>query len=232
MSKICILCAYRPDFAEVAEITIHRNKGTYAVRWNYDLEIKTNIDPMYFDPESHVWGISWDRLAYMLSRLKSGEYDWIWCVGGDTMITNFTIPLESFTESTNRHVIATGDACCTIQADSFLVRSSPEGIAFVSEVMDQWPRLKHHTWVENQAMIELLPKHENNIQILPQRALNAYDYRLYADKFWACENHKRGLDIYGNDGQWKPGDFLIHWPATGTRERFKMAKEITPHIVQ
>ena len=37
------------------------------------------------------------------------------------------------------------------------------------------------------------------------------------------KNRKDVKDIFGNDGQWQKGDFIIQWPATPLEYRMKVA---------
>lgn len=91
---ICVLTGCLPNYNELAAITIYDNKAKYCARFGYALEVFTKILPQYDNRASHANGYSWSRLARMLELVKSGEFSWVYCVGCDTMITNFWIGLE------------------------------------------------------------------------------------------------------------------------------------------
>lgn len=115
-----------------------------------------------------------------------------------------------------KHLLICGECVAPVQSDSFIMRSSTESADYLRDILEQWPAYKHHVWVENQTMIDLREKHAAITCILPQWMLNSYDYR----RFYA--NHpvyRSGLDCYGNRGQWKPGDFLIHWAGATMAQR-------------
>lgn len=215
------------EYAELAKITIWGNKAEYVARWDYDLQVDTKPRPEYDVPTGHSGGLSWNRIATLLHLAKSGLYDWLYAVGCDTLITNLTIPLESFIiETPWAHFIIAVD-CYHFNADSFLVRCSPEGIAFLEAILARFEEYKLHPWVEQEVMIQLLPEFRRIISILPQRRLNSYDYSLYSEPI-----HKLATDCLGHSGQWQPGDFLIHWPSQTVPKRLELCQKYLPLIVK
>ena len=39
-----------------------------------------------------------------------------------------------------------------------------------------------------------------------------------------------GIDLLGQDGQWAPGDFVIHWPGLPNDARVKLAEHYKQYI--
>ena len=224
--NFCVVNAHLPNYAELAALTTYGNRAAYCKRHNYTLKVKTDGFVM-----QAVHPVSWDRLVLVRDLVASGAFDWVYCCGTDTLHTNFTIRLEDRVDD-NAHVIISPDWCAPVQADSFFIRCSAPGLAYVNDVLGQYETYRNHPWVENQAMIDLLPKWHNIIKILPQRMLNAYDYALFTVKYPGQSRVAAALDYYGNDGQWQPGDFLIHWPSLDLDVRIREVKRITPLIVQ
>lgn len=222
---ICMVCCHTPEYAEIAKRTIYENKGEYARRWNHDLVVLTDVNPDYSCPEGHVGGMTWDRLREAVRLAKTTDYDWIYIVGGDTLITNMTISLTSLIDDAYHFIIA--NDCNEWNADSFLFRCSIAGIDFMEDVLAQFDRLKNHCWVEQQAMIEVRDKHPGIWKVLPQRAMNSYNYDLYPNK-----GGRDGKDCVGNDGQWQPGDFLIHWAGLPPHVRMEQIEKVWPQIVR
>jgi hypothetical protein len=175
--------------------------------------------------------VTWDRLLVMRHILKYGNYDWVYCCGTDTLHTNFRIKLEEFADE-NFHVIASSEWCSPFQADSFMIRKSTEGISYIEHILSLYGKYKNHVWVEQQAMIDTLPKFKEIIKLLPQRRMNSYDYTMFESKYPKEERVKRGVDIFGNDGRWRPGDFLIHWPSIPMPIRIAEIIKTIPLIVK
>lgn len=95
--KIAVICGHLESFMPLAKYTVYENKAKYCERHGYALHIPRTIMPKYRDSHSHLGagGFSWSRMHYLLDLIESGQYEWIWTVGADTLITNFTIRLES-----------------------------------------------------------------------------------------------------------------------------------------
>lgn len=220
--KVCILTCHDDNYLPMAQRTVYQNKAEYARKWGHDMITLTNVNPQFKDPHSHVSGMTWDRLREAVKIAKGGKYEWLWVVGSDTLITNMTIPLSSLIDDGYHFIIANDQNGWN--ADSFFIRCSPKGIAYMEDVMSQYDRLKCHPIVEQQGMIELRNKHQVWKE-LSQRKLNSYNYSLY---FPAGD---RKTNCIGEDGDWQPGDFLIHWAGQPTEIRWRELEKIWPQII-
>ena len=89
-----------------------------------------------------------------------------------------------------KHLLICGERATAVQADSFLVRGSEEGSAYLRDILAQYEIYKHHGWVEDQAMIDLRDKHAAITRIVPQWMMNSYDY----SRFYHAH------PVYGRDG--------------------------------
>lgn len=128
-----------------------------------------------------------------------------------------------------KHLLICGERVTSMQADSFLVRCSPEGSAWVRDMLAHYELYKHHSWVENQTMIDLRDKWAAITFMVPQWRLNSVDYSRW---YWLRPQYRDGTDCYGNRGQWRKGDFMIHWPAASMPERFRFLAQYQPQIVR
>ncbi len=262
--KIAVLTGCLPNYNELAKTTVFLNKGGYCRRHDYTLELCEDIVPGYRNGASHAQGYSWSRLSMMMRLVESRAFDWVYCVGCDTMITNQMVPLEMLIAYAGRpkkslpsitaplppgvplpiapkpvqaqykpdggaHVIFACDRASVVQADSFFVRGTPLGAAYLRDILDQYPTYKTENWVEQQAMADLRHRHAAITCIVPQWVMNSYDYGLYAH---IGPYYDEGLDCYGHRGQWMPGDFLIHWPATSLEMRLRLAKKYDSEVIQ
>jgi len=151
------------------------------------------------------------------------DIDWIWWTGCDSLITNMTIKLEDRIDN-NYHFIIAKDSH-NFNADSFFIRNSPEGRAYIEMIISKYPEYKDNGWAEQGVICDTYKDHKEIIKVLPQRAINAYNYDLYPEK----KPHEKYFDRDGNDGQWQSGDLLIHWP--GTYFDFRL-KHLAPYYIQ
>lgn len=263
--RIAVLTGCLPNYNCLGDRTININKSNYCQRYGYHLEVVRSIRPKFEDLEGHAWGFSWSRLEHMAEMVESGKWDWVWCVGCDTLVTNFGISLESIilesqTESAKKrpmpkcppfpgstapapviewkddkssprfgekHLIIAGERVTAVQADSFLVKCSNEGSAYLRDILAHYGIYKRHPWVENQVMIDLREKHSAITHIVPQWKLNSYEYSLF---YHINPAYRDGTDCYGNRGQWMPGDFLIHWPGVTLKKRMELLKRYEPQV--
>lgn len=260
----CLLTGCLPNYDCLAAFTITANKLPYCHLHGYRLELCGQVSPPYRNGKSHASGYSWSRLARMLELVESGRYEWVYCVGCDTMITNFWIGLEDLVDYAGKpngalpqithslppgvpreipftdrplpyepdgrtHVIFACDRASVVQADSFLVRGSTQGAAYLRDILATYPVYQTQPWVEQQAMADLRHRHAAITRIVPQGAMNSYDYSLYQAR---GPYYHLGVDCYGNRGQWKPGDFLIHWPSTPLSQRLELAQQYSREVIR
>lgn len=92
-TNFAVLCGHLESFVPLAVETVYHDKSQYALRHGYDLRVIRSLGK-YADNKSHASGFSWARLDQMLRLVESGKYEWVWCVGADTLITNQAFKLE------------------------------------------------------------------------------------------------------------------------------------------
>lgn len=265
-AKIAILTGCLPNYLPLGIHTIYTNKMHYCLRHGYHLEIVSSIREKYRDSKSHASGFSWSRLEHLLDMVEAARHEWVWTVGCDTLITNFTIPIERiinlsqtpeaeraplpicppFPDSPappkvihwkappghittgKKHLLICGERVTSMQADSFIIRCSPEGAAYLRDILSHYEEYKYHVWVENQAMIDLRDKHAAITFQVPQWMLNSVDYSRW---YGLRPQYRTNTDCYGNRGNWVRGDLLMHWPAATLDERLEWLRLYTPEIV-
>ena len=218
--KFALVTAHNEIYQPLADITWNQNKKLYADRHGYDAITLTEFK------YGVINYISFERTELIIEMLESGQYDWIHACGADTMITNFNIRLEDIADNDYDFVIATD--CYNINNDSFLARNTPTTIAWLKHVCSLREAYTGAKWLDQSAMIDTIGMMGDRIKIVPQRELNAYNYDLYPGLI----PHIYKKDLLGNDGQWQPGDFLIHWPAVPNDQRIAMAQQMLTQVVK
>jgi hypothetical protein len=211
------------NFQELADLT-NPNKERYCAKRGYDFHPRFSnfdYDKYRVDPNRPMglsnWHGGFQKIGHVLDLLKSGEYEWVFWLGCDTVITNFDIKIKDITDS-NYHFIIAND-CNEWNSDSFMVRSSEEGIAWMECLDNSVDKYIGHIWGEQQAMIELREPYKDIIKIVPQEDINSYEYSIYP-----TPQHQAGRDILGNNGRWTKGHYVVHWPGTTLAHRLQLAK--------
>jgi galactosyl transferase GMA12/MNN10 family len=218
--KFAIVTAYNQAYEPLANLTWTSNKIPYAQKHGYDYYALTE-----FKLPTKL--ISFERTEYVVKLLESGQYDWVYVCGTDTMITNFNIQLENLVDNDYDFVIAAD--CLGWNNDSFLARSTDLCINWLKKVGELTEEYSTSKWLDQDAMLNTVDMMEDRIKIVPQRVMNSYDYWQYPQDY---EPHVKKVDVLGNDGQWRPGDFLIHWPGLPLERRIELAKEKLDQVIQ
>ena len=211
--KMAIVSIFNDRHQDLADLTWYNNKVKYAEKHGYLALPKTNN----FSPEQ----VHFDKFVHILDVMKTHpDVDWVWWLDNDAMITNFDIKVEDLVD-TNYHVIMPTDIAA-LNTGSFIVRNSAQAREWLEFLLSKKKEYKDDKkWFEQQAVIDFYPKFQELFKIIPQQWLNSYDYKMY---------NVEGTDLLGQDGQWYPGDFVIHWPGLPNESRIQLAKQCQQFI--
>lgn len=212
--NFAVISLHNHNFQPLADLT-WPNKIKYAEKWGYGYACKNN----------NFYGVAlgFEKVWFIKDMLEAHpDIDWFWWVGCDTLVTNMSISLEDRVDNNYHFIIATD--CNGINADSFLIRNSPEGKEYINMILSKYEEYKNHGWLEQQVIIDTLDQNKDIIKIVPQRDLNAYNYSLYPE----CQP----IDKNGNNGNWQQGDLLIHWPGTSLPHRIHLSQYYLTQIVE
>lgn len=234
-SKITIISHHYPNYQPLADIT-WKNKQEYAAKYGYrailpDVKMEESFTtpmPIGFTKIEFIKNLLEAEKNYRDLILRKSndvpETRWFWWTGTDTLITNFNKDIADVVDN-DYHFIITTD-CNGINADSFLVRNSPEARFYIDYIWSIREKYINHPsgWFEQQAIIETFNQFSKIIKIIPQRIMNSYDYNLY---LWC-----KPFDLLGTSGQWQQGDLLIHWPGTSLEQRIELAKKFKNEMIK
>lgn len=211
--KMAIVSIFTDNYQDLADLTWYKNKVKYAEKHGYLALPKT----ANFSPEQ----VHFDKFVHILDVMKTHpNVDWVWWIDNDAMITNFDIKVEDLVDN-DYHVIMPTDIAA-LNTGSFIVRNSTQGREWLEFLLSKKAEYKNDKkWFEQQAVIDFYPKFQDLFKIIPQQWLNSYDYNMY---------NVVGVDLLGQDGQWYPGDFVIHWPGLPNEARVRLAQQIQPYI--
>lgn len=215
--KFAVCSIYDDSYAELGDITIGHNAKKYCDSHGYDLIVRRSDFAL---PKNQM---GYEKIHLVLEVLQTTQYDWVYWRGADTMMTNLEVELRDLVTPYDFFII--GCDVHNINADSFFIRNCEKSIEFFTEVLDD--RYKYVD--EQQAFHYLYQKYQ--YRVIPQKWINSYDYKLYLSSESYNVNGPQpecmpGLDIFGQSGQWTPGDFLIHWPGIALAKRVELAKQL------
>ncbi len=215
--KCALVTIHDDNYAKLADLTWTNNRALYAAKHGYDAIAKTD--------GFNGMNIGFAKIELLLNIMNRREHDVLHWSGTDTMITNWSIPLTEFLYDGYHVTIATDFN--GIQSDSFLIRNTMEGRAWLQMIMDKMPEYLRHPFYEQGVMMETYQQYQHIIKVVPQRFINSYHYPLYRNK-GAANN----LDKMGFSGQWYPGDFLIHAPDHPMHVRLDLFNQVLPFVIK
>ncbi|KAA8908638.1 galactosyl transferase GMA12/MNN10 family-domain-containing protein [Sphaerosporella brunnea] len=180
-------------------------KFGYATKHNYGIKMDLAV------PKGFRAGAVWHKLNMVEYLVRTGDYDWIWWIDYDTVITNTTVKLEDIIAEAlhsekvkspqDIHMILTAD-CWPLNAGSMLLRSTPLMLEFLSDVWkcgdteDDQNRPNEQSCILD--VIEAKPFWKSRAMWIPQTKINAFPSEI------SCfDKHQKG---------WTPGDFVVHFP--------------------
>jgi len=210
--RIAIVSLFNERHQNLADYT-WTNKQKYAEKHGYLAVAKTDN----FSAEQ----VHFDKFVHILDTMRAHpDVDWVWWLDNDAMITNFDIRVEDLVDGDFHIIMATDIAA--LNTGSFIVRNSVKSREWLEFLLSKKREYKDDKkWFEQQAVIDFYPKFEELFKLVPQQWLNSYDYKVYGVE---------GVDLLGQDGQWYPGDFVIHWPGLPNETRIELAKHYQQYI--
>jgi hypothetical protein len=150
------------------------------------------------------------------------EYDYIFYCDVDTVLTNHKIRLESFIDE-EHDLYLTKDAT-ELNGGSLIIKGTETGRLLNLLILSYKDKLEN----EQNALCHiyenrLLINGKQPIKVLPHPSINSYSYDLYPE----CKEYIGRPDL----GDWEPGNFLIHFPALGLKDKVAMMQEFKEKII-
>jgi mannan polymerase II complex MNN10 subunit len=214
--KIIFTSLHDSNYKGLADKTLDNNKVPYCIKYGYPLIVKTNN--WYNIP------IGYEK-AFLIQTAFTDypDCEWVFFSECDTLITNMDIKLEDIVKDEQKHFVITTDIN-GINAGSFFVRNTVEGRGYIQSMVDSIGRFAH----EQAFIIDSYfysKTHTDIISLYPQKSFNSYDYYIFGGTY------PSGLDYFGNNGRWTPGDFIIHFPGCTLEHRISLVDSYLPQII-
>jgi hypothetical protein len=198
-----VVSLHTPNYQVLADHTWTNNKLEYAIKHDYKTFLK-------LDNFKNTHTIGYEKIFFLQDIMRDNpDVEWFWWLGTDTLITNFNTKMEDHIDSNYHFVI--GEDGNGMNADSFFIRNTIEGRAYIDWIVNNADHYDPHYFREQQAMIESysMPEWQPIIKIVPQNRFNSHD----------CWPNRVGVDKFGERGWWEPGDFVVHWPGSSMETR-------------
>lgn len=169
-------------------------------------------------PEPYLSDFGYRKLEQIQGLFEHGEADVIWSLDLDTIITNHSFRIEDFIDEDS--VMFITKDFNNINGGSFIVRNCNYANTFLDLLISK--RGHDKMFCEQDAIVDyyerlqpLFNKYEwPSIKILPHPSINSYLYENYPDI--PLQTHKQG--------NWNPGDFVLHLPGLGFEQRLNILK--------
>lgn len=219
--EIAVMTAHDGEFNALAQLTWEQNAKLYCDEHGYAYHVITDATTRGIDPD-------WVRMLDIKAALdQNPNIDWVVWIDCDTLITNFNIKLEDILDPNYHFMVSTYWNGMNIGV--FAVQNTEQGRQWVQTVIDRHDQYIHHYWRAQGCMIDMTKEapYKDWVKIVPQRTWNS---ACFSD---GC--HKDApttLDTLGTDGQWQPGDFLMHWPGQPNHFRMQLAKKYMPQVIR
>ena len=212
---IVVTTLHTDNYQSLADVTLEQNKREYCRIHGYPLIVKS--DNWTYEPRA----IGFEKIGLVREALtRFPECSWVFFTECDAMITNFKTKLEQFVDD-RYHFILPADINGT-NCGNFLIRNSEIGRAYLDSIEAAGAIYKNHPMYENQYIQDTVTGTfwRSVIKVVPQRLFNSYDYTTMPKYAHVAHN-----DALGVNGQWQPGDFMIHFPDKKLDERIQLATE-------
>lgn len=182
----------------------HLNKQAYAKKHGYDVYTYTEN----LDKNRKPY---WSKIIALRKHLA--DYDWLFWLDSDALIMNDSIKLEAMIDDTF-DFITTRDCLKGMNSGQFLIKNCEWSHAFLKLWYDpKYENSQIQPGYDNGALIEIyetFPQLKERIKIIPQRLLSSY----LICPVW-----------YNIDGQYKEGDFVVHFAAVESKLKKQYMEE-------
>lgn len=218
--RVC-LSLYQKNYYDLAKKTLLSNRVEYAHRHKYAsiFQGMPDMDGATV-PEIHK-ELGFAKIQMFLDTFQNyKECESAWFADCDGMVTNMTKELPGM--GPDKTLLLSID-CHGINAGSMMARNVAEIRGYFKWIMDRKYKWAH----EQQAIEETWEGSGLSIQFMSQSDMNSYDYSLYPDA-----KPKPGFESCVQDGQWKKGDFFIHWPGRTLEQRLAHFDQYELEIVR
>lgn len=207
--KIVALSLFLPNYSDLAQKTLYKNRDAYCSKHGYDFLIWA-MGPQVGNRYEIACRLGFDKIRsilYVFRVLESTDY--VWFADCDGLVMNSDIRIEQLVEKYPKPII-TGSDKAGISCGSLIVRNSTGAKDYLNNLLDQraeYEREQDYFWKNRSPFVVSTP----------QRVMNSYD----------CVARLESKDDPGN---YQSGDFFLHLTGLTLEQRLiaveKWEKEV------
>lgn len=219
-SKICITSLNYDNYKELSNIT-WENKKKYADKHGYSIFLKQESSML-----KNKLVLGFEKIYYIMKMLEKSDFEWIFFVGCDTLIMNYTLKIEDhiLSNASNNESFIVATDCNGINMDSFMVKNDEIGKKIFKECWEARAYYNDKWCYEQKWFWDNHSKYSESIKIVPQKTMNSYlSKKLYPNQ--------TPFDGLGTSSEFEHGDFLLHFPGTDLKKRLKLVNHFIPSII-
>jgi hypothetical protein len=199
--KVAVFTVYNKDYSDIAKVTLPVMER-YTQKHGYDFY------QMFLKEGTH-WAYKKHELFKDAVKFSANVFFYL---DIDCLITDLNRKVESFLDE--EHSLFITEDKTEINGGSLILKANKEGMFLNDSILG----LKDNFENEQNAMVWLMgdPAFSKHVKLLPHPSINSYLYELYPE--------------YGKltpeEGQWEPGQFILHTPALGLDKRAEILSSI------
>jgi hypothetical protein len=199
--KIVVCTMHSPCYAEVAAVTVPIMEEYSKIHGYLFHEIKIADNAMPYS-----------KIEYM-KKLSETDIELVWYLDVDAVVTNLTIPIETFID--DKHDFFITEDFNELNGGSVIIKNNDGGRWMIDFILD------HRGAYNNEQNVLNAMRYRDDIKahmkILKHPSINSYNYNLYPE----CKEM-----ITREQGNWHEGDFVLHVPAIPISQRAQILNDV------
>lgn len=211
--KVVLHTHYTKKWQELADIVIP-NTQKYCTKNGYDFLVEKYNDG----------NVDFVKTKTALQLLK--DYDVVFCLEADMLITNHSVRIESFID--NKHSFFICNDVNGINGGSFIAVKGKYAEVFLENTNNPIYGFK-----TEQNYWEVNAIDHPDVKILTHPSINSIPYQYYAPSYGKIGFKEGGIVIMPTheEGCWQVGDFVSHLPGMTLEKRIELFNKIKEDII-
>lgn len=209
---------FTQNYQELADIIVP-NIQKYCDKHGYELFVNTI-------PDGNFHFIKTKDARKILE-----DYDLVWVVEGDILVTNHNFKVEDFID--NEHDLFLCRDINGANGGSLIIKNTGYSCALLDWINSD----KNIGYGDEQNFFEQLDyqeEEESEILFLNHPSINSIPYQYYAPSYgyinWEQYEPRKEIPTH-EMGNWEIGDFVCHLPGKTLQERIEIFNQIKEHII-